>query len=94
MKNKLRIGIAWFNESDWDEWKRISEDELEESYEDWLIEATIAKKDLEDNGFIVAKVTITPEKFKIWCKKNFKKLNSGSRSHYVAELLRDADSKN
>lgn len=34
MGNDSVIGIAWFNENDWDEWKKISEDVIEENYED------------------------------------------------------------
>ncbi len=66
MEKESIIGIAWFNESDWDEWKSISEDEIEDKYEDWLIEATLSKTKLENEGFIVKQVNITPRKFKIW----------------------------
>ena len=92
MKKEAMIGIAWFNESDWDEWKSISEDEIEEKYEDWLIEATLSKTKLENEGFTVEQVNITPSNFKIWCKKNFKKLDSASRSEYVSELLKKSHS--
>ena len=92
MNNKSVTGIAWFNKSDWEEWKRISEDEIEDSYEEWLDEATMVKKYLEYEGYTVEKVTITPAKFKTWCKKNSRKINSESRSGYVAELLSKANS--
>ena len=88
-KNSI-IGIAWFDENDWDEWKKISEDEIEDKYDDWLVEASLSKSKLEDQGFIVKQVNITPNNFKIWCKKNFKKLDSSSRSDYVSELLQKA----
>ena len=87
MDNKSIIGIAWFNKVDWPEWKRISEDEIEENYEDWLIEASLSKSKLEEQGNEIKKVTITPSNFKNWCKKYHKKLDSSSRSQYVAELL-------
>ncbi len=87
MDNKSIIGIAWFNENDWDEWKKISEDKLEDKYEDWLIEASLAKSKYEEEGYTITKVKITPNNFKNWCKKNNKKLDSSSRSQYVSELL-------
>jgi hypothetical protein len=92
MDNKSIIGIAWFDETDWPEWKRISEDKLEDKYEDWLIEASLAKSKLEDQGFTVKQVNITPTNFNNWCKKNFKKSDSSSRSEYVSELLQKAHS--
>jgi hypothetical protein len=48
MQNKSIIGIAWLNESDWEEWKNISEDVIEDNYEDWLIEASLAKSKYEE----------------------------------------------
>ena len=92
MENKSIIGIAWFNENDWEEWKKISEDKLEDSYQDWLIEASLSKSKLENDGYTIRKVTITPNNFITWCKKNMKKLDSSSRSEYVLELLPKAHS--
>lgn len=87
MENESVIGIAWFDENDWEEWKKISDDKIEEKYEDWLIEAALAKLKYEDEGFVIKEVKITPGRFKKWCKRNNKKLNSSSRSEYVSELL-------
>jgi len=92
LDNKSIIGIAWFNEKDWDEWKNISEDQLEDNYDDWLVEASLSKSKLEDQGFIVKQVNISPPNFKNWCKKKNKKLDSSSRSQYVSELLYKAHS--
>jgi len=92
MENKQIIGIAWFNENDWDEWKKISEDKLEDKYEDWIMEASLAKSKFEKEGYTIKQVTITPNNFKIWCQKNHKRLDSSSRSEYVSELLQKAHS--
>ncbi len=70
--------------------RRLSEDQIEDNYDDWLVEASLSKSKLEDQGFIVKQVNITPNNFKIWCKKNSKKLDSSSRSDYVSELLQKA----
>jgi hypothetical protein len=86
--NELQTyGIAWFYEEDWEEWKIISDDQLEENYSDWLISAELAKSNFEKDNMNVEKVFIKPMEFKKWCKKHFKKLNSSSRSAYVTELL-------
>lgn len=87
MQNNSLIGIAWFDENDWEEWKKISDDEIEDKYEDWLIEATLVKSKYEAEGYMIKEVKITPDRFKIWCRKNNKKLDSSSRSEYVSELL-------
>jgi len=90
MNNKSTIGIAWFNENEWEEWKNISEDKLEDKYEDWLIEASLSKIKFEKDGYTIKQVTITPNNFMKWCKKSNKKLDSSSRSQYVSELLQKA----
>jgi hypothetical protein len=87
MDNKLIIGIAWFDENDWEEWKKISDDKLEDNYDDWVIEASLVKSKLEEAGQTVKQIKITPDNFKKWCKKKNKKLNSSSRSEFVTELL-------
>ncbi len=92
MDNKSIIGIAWFKEDDWEVWKKISEDKLEDKYEDWLIEASLAKLKYEEEGFTIKKVNITPNNFMKWCKTNNKKLNSSSRSQYVSTLLQKSHS--
>ena len=92
MYSKSIIGIAWFAENDWIEWKNISEDKLEDKYEDWVMEALLARARFEEKGYIVKKVNITPSNFIEWCKKNNTKLDSSSRSQYVSELLQKAHS--
>jgi hypothetical protein len=92
MKKNMTIGIAWFNENDWEEWKKISADKIEDNYEEWLIEASLSKSKFEEEGYNVKQVNITPNNFKNWCKKNHKKLDSSSRSQYVSELLQKAHS--
>ena len=92
MKDKSIIGIAWFDENDWKEWKKISDDQLEDKYDDWLFEATLSKSRLEEQGFTVKEVNISPTNFKNWCKKKNRKLDSSSRSQYVSELLYKAHS--
>ena len=92
MDNKSIIGIAWFNENDWEEWKKLSEDKLEDNYENWLIEASLAKSKFEKEGYSISKVNITPKNFLSWCNKNSKKLDSSSRSQYVSSLLQKSHS--
>jgi hypothetical protein len=71
LDNKPIIGIAWFNSNDWTEWKKISEDKLEDNYDNWLIQASLAKTKFEDQGFIVKQVNISPNNFKkIFSNKN------------------------
>ena len=72
MKSNSIIGIAWFNKEDWEVWKKISEDNLEDKYEDWFTGASLMKSKLEDEGYNVKQVTITPDNFTNWCRKNNK----------------------
>lgn len=92
MKKNMTLGIAWFNENDWEEWKKISTDKIEDKYDEWLIEASLSKSKLEEEGYTVKQVNIMPNNFKNWCKKNNKELDSSSRSQYVSELLQKGHS--
>ncbi|MFO7447820.1 MAG: hypothetical protein R6W90_15760 [Ignavibacteriaceae bacterium] len=80
------IGLAWYNKTDWEEWKRISEDEIEDNYEDWLISAKAAKLSMENQGYTVEEVLISPADFSQWCRKNRKRRDSANRSMYVQML--------
>lgn len=93
MNKTNNLGIAWFYEEDWEEWKNISDDKIEDNYEDWLISAELTKLKLEKELNSVEKVFIKPREFKIWCKKKHKKLNSASRSQYVTRILLNKSSK-
>ena len=37
IRKNIIFDIAWFNEKDWEEWKKISEDKIEDTYDEWLI---------------------------------------------------------
>ncbi len=89
MEKKFNFGIAWFYEEDWEEWKKISDDEMEEDYEDWLISAESSISGLEEIFGSVQKVYIRPKEFKDWCKKNHRKLDSTARSEYISVVLQN-----
>ena len=56
-KNSI-IGIAWFDENDWDEWKKISEDEIEDKYDDWLVEASYPNLNLKIKASLLNKLIL------------------------------------
>lgn len=89
MNNSINIAIAWFKKSDWEEWKKISPKEIEDTFDKWLAEVKKLRSSLEKDGYHVVQVTITPKEFLNWCKQNNKKPDSKSRSLYVLQFSRN-----
>jgi hypothetical protein len=89
MKKKLNVALAWYNRNEWDEWKKISPEEMEDTFEEWLFQAITTKADLEKKGYHVVQVIITPIEFLNWCRMNNIKPDSESRSRYVMEFSRN-----
>lgn len=62
------------------------------NFDDWLVEASLSRLELENKGCSVKQVKISPKNFKIWCQKKKKRSDATSRSEYVSELLYKAHS--
>ncbi len=83
-------GIAWYRREQWQRLRQISADVefLEETYEEWLKEATKALGELEKAGVSVTKVDVDVEELLKWCKDQGIAVDGGSRSRFVADKVR------
>ena len=84
-----KIAFAWYKPEDWDKLLEISSDsdQLEDNYEEWLLEADKSFTQLRKKGLDLTKIFIDLDELKSWCIENNKKINSESRSGFAAYKL-------
>jgi len=89
------IGIAWYRESEWKEFRlRMADPEIfDYSYADWIIGAQQSIQEFESQGIIVRKIPIPIEEFLSWCKKTRRAPDGPSRAAYVAEKTKENEDK-
>jgi len=61
--------------------------DLEQTYDEWLLKTEIALADLRERGFFVQKIEIDIEEFVKWCKSRQLPIDGAARSAYAAEKL-------
>ena len=89
-RSQLRMGVAWYRKEQWELLRKISEDvdELEETYEEWLREATVGLKRMKDLGMEVEEVDVDVNELVAWCKQRGEPVNGSSRSEFAADKIR------
>lgn len=88
---KIIVGIAWYQESEWKEFRlRMADPEIfNYSYGEWIIGAQKTMQKLENEGIIVRKTPIPIDDFLSWCEKNRRRPDGSARSAYVAEKTKE-----
>ena len=91
-----KIGVAWFRVEQWQRLRDISADkqELEDTFEEWLVAAEKALVNLRANGVDARKVDVDVDQLFQWCQSKKLPVNSESRSSFVAEKLLLDEKKN
>ena len=91
-----KTGVAWFRVEQWERLRDISadKDNLEETYEEWVVSAEKALVNLRAQGINARKVDVDVEELFQWCQTKRIPVNSESRSRFVAEKLLLEDKKN
>jgi hypothetical protein len=89
MRNK--IAFAWYRPEDWPKLLNISrdKDELEDTYDEWLIQAEDSFRKTRDAGMDVTKIFINLDELALWCDDNNLEINSDSRSNFAAFKLEE-----
>ena len=91
-----KIGVAWFRVEQWQRLRDISADkqELEDTFEEWLVAAEKALVNLRANGVDARKVDVDVDQLVQWYQSKKLPVNSESRSSFVAEKLLLDEKKN
>jgi len=87
------VGFAWYRPDQWQRVREIStdEDDLHDSYIEWLLSAEERLQELRSSGFRVEKVDVDSEALILWCNERGLEINGEARSRYVAERLSELD---
>ena len=87
------IGFAWYRPDQWQRVREISadEDDLHDSYIEWLQAAEESLQELRSSGLRVEKVDVDSEALILWCNEQGLEINGEARSRYVAEKLSKLD---
>ena len=80
-----RIGLPWYEASDWEKIKTIMEDKhsLARTYREWQADAKELEQALRGEGYAVVRAHIRPVDFVIWCKANSHNINAQGRNAFA-----------
>ncbi len=83
------FGIAWYRKDQWELLRMVSDkpEILEDTYEEWLINANKLKDNLEQLGITAKEVDIDINDVVLWCKSINNTINSKSITEYVTLKL-------
>ncbi|MGO9275615.1 MAG: hypothetical protein ACLQOO_36155 [Terriglobia bacterium] len=81
------VGVGWYRPEQWQRLLEISSDrdQLEDTHEEWLENATRVFNRLKRLGGPVVKMDIDVEDMLAWCAKNGLAVNGESRAKYIVE---------
>ena len=84
------MGFAWYRAEQWRHLLEVSEDrdKLESTFKEWEKIAEKALKDFAEHGVQVRKVDIDVEELVSWCRARHLSINSGARSSFAAEKVK------
>ncbi|MCA9137275.1 MAG: hypothetical protein KDB00_10960 [Planctomycetales bacterium] len=65
------VGIMWYSRENFDGFMSLfsDSDDLPSTYDDWLVKAEHAEKQVQSQGMKVVRVETDPETFRSWCNE-------------------------
>lgn len=86
------VGVAWYKPDQWQKLLAVSvdRDKLEETYDEWMLEAERVIKELRRQGLYIVKVDVNIEELVAWCQKKKIPVNGEARSMYAAHKLQQS----
>lgn len=84
---------AWYSPEEWERLNAAVPDpeRLEDSYEEWEAMASASFAEIKEAGLDLVRVPVEAEEFLAWCSDNDLRPDSGARSRFAAERLRQRD---
>ncbi|SMG01052.1 hypothetical protein [Burkholderia singularis] len=79
------IGVAWFNEADYNDLLIIFKGQLQPTFQEWKRGAVNRVKEIERQGFAVVKVNIDPKTFPAWCAARRLEVDARARQIFAME---------
>ena len=80
------IGIGKYLQEDYEEILRLSSDgnDLDDTWEDWRINQSNAKNNLQSSGFSVVDIIVKPRELVDYCRQRGLEINSESRVEFIS----------
>src|SRR5271165_839915 len=84
------LGVAWYSPTQWQQMREVAADaeQLETTYQEWLVAAERAFKEMTASGIAPIKVPIEAQDLINWCLKRNVPIDAKARAQYVVEVLR------
>lgn len=84
---KPLVGIAWYTPEQFERLKEVADDPdaMDDTHNEWLINATNTMRRLKKEGHQVKKVPLDIDEWVAWCQQHDKPLTRASRSQYTSE---------
>jgi hypothetical protein len=88
-----RVYVAWFDRDDWDEIKRLCVDDLQDTFDEWLVDAEAGLKGAAAQGILVEKVILTPSDIRQRQRSTGRKVDAKGRAKLAAAKGIEADNR-
>jgi hypothetical protein len=87
---EMASGVAWYDREQWQRLREVAADPevLEESYDQWVVMAEKAIRDLEAMGMIIERVPINTNDLIAWCNEQDRPIDGSARAEFAARQLR------
>jgi hypothetical protein len=84
------LGIAWYKREEWPHLLEIAADRdgLEDTYEEWLLNAETRLHEMAEAGINAKRVYINVDELQNWCIVQGRSLDGSARAVFTAEKLR------
>ena len=92
---KMILGVAWYQPEQWSLLRALAADadELEQTHAEWLAGAVKTLEDLRKQGVPAVRVDVDLHELCAWCQSHGRALDGKARAEYVAEKLRNSNSR-
>ena len=86
-RRSIVVGVTWYTPDQFTRMKSVADDSesLDDTYEDWLENATRQMRRLKNKGYQVTKVSIEVDEWVAWCQQYGKPLTGASRSEFTSQ---------
>lgn len=85
------LATLWPSPENYARFKEICDDQIHETYEDYVASAGKKLGELEKRGVVFQRIGFDPDELAAWCRAEFGKVNSESRAAYAAVLAAQQD---
>jgi hypothetical protein len=86
-KPKTIAGLGWYTKEQWPEYRRLMEDDVDETHEVWLAKALRFESKMKKEGIEIVRVPVDLTEFDFWCSVHKKKRDGAARSEYVRDQI-------